>query len=302
MELRHLGYACTNVSIPSTTGRTLRLANLTPERVREVIAENLANVSTILKWNADHGIGFFRVSSDVIPFASHAKFDLDWRAEFADELAHIRAFVADQNMRLSMHPGQYTVLNSPRVEVVTNALAELDYHAAFIEAVDPCAGTVTLHVGGAYGDKRAAIDRFRSHFDRLSPRAQERLILENDDTTYSADEVVDLCQEMAVPMVFDYLHHKCNPPASRSHSDDLALIEQVVATWGGRLPKFHISSLREGTRASHAEIVTVEDFDEFMRLMHRVDGDGFDLMLEAKRKDKAVLWLQSHARRVQRRP
>ena len=118
MKLRHLGYACTNVTLGCTTGRTLRLANLTEERAAAVIAENLATLQNVLSWNVSQDIRFFRVSSAVVPLASHEAFPVDWQMLFAPELAEIRRFVMDNGVRLSMHPGQYTVLNAPRPEVV----------------------------------------------------------------------------------------------------------------------------------------------------------------------------------------
>ena len=120
-------------------------------------------------------------------------------------------FVEANNLRLSMHPGQYTILNAQRPEVVAAAVRELEYHAAFLAATDPRSGTMTLHVGGAYGDKAAALARFAANFPRLSLEAQSRLTLENDDRTFSAGEVLGLCETLGTPMIFDFLHHKLNP-------------------------------------------------------------------------------------------
>ena len=128
MKLRYLGYAAQNLGLKRTTNRTLRLANL-DERVAGVIEQNLADLRAILEWNLSHGIRFFRVGSSIIPFGSHPNFPLDWETRFADTLEDLRRFIAENNLRLAMHPGQYTVLNSPNEAIVTRALAELDYHA-----------------------------------------------------------------------------------------------------------------------------------------------------------------------------
>ena len=155
MKLRYLGYPCTNVTLNLTTGRTLRLANLKEPRLSEVVRENLSALLTALRWNVARDIHFFRVASSVVPLASHEAFPTDWQTVFEDELAQIRTFVGANDLRLSMHPGQYTILNAQRPEVVAAAVRELDYHAAFLAATDPQSGTITLHVGGAYGDKAA---------------------------------------------------------------------------------------------------------------------------------------------------
>lgn len=137
MQLRHLGYACINLTLKRTTGRTLRLANLQAERVGEVIENNLNDLQAILEWNFRHGIRFFRIGSSIIPFGSHPEFPLDWQDRFSATLATIREAVARHGLRLSMHPGQYTVLNSNNLLVVERAVAELEYHAALLRCVDP---------------------------------------------------------------------------------------------------------------------------------------------------------------------
>ncbi len=291
MKLRHLGYACTNVTLGCTTGRTLRLANLTEERAAAVIQENLATLQNVLRWNVSQGIRFFRVSSAVVPLASHEAFPLEWRALFAAELAEIRQVVADNGVRLSMHPGQYTVLNAPRPEVVRAAVRELEYHADFLDAVDPAQGTMTLHVGGAYGDKPASLARFAEAFRLLSPNAQARLTLENDDRTFTAGEVLGLCERLGVPMIFDFFHHKLNPTHAAWDTHLLPLLERVVATWGERVPKLHLSSPRDFTTA-HADYVEAIDFAQAVDALATFGGNKpYDLMLEAKLKEVALLEL-----------
>ena len=291
MNLRYLGYACTNVTLSCTTGRTLRLANLSEARAAEVIAENLQTLMDVLRWNISQGIYFFRIASSVVPLASHEAFTLDWRTHFAAELAEIRTFVDDNNLRLSMHPGQYTVLNAPRPEVVQKAVRELEYHADFLDAVDPAQGTMTLHVGGAYGDKAASLGRFAENFTRLSPNAQKRLTLENDDRTYTAGEVLKLCEKLGVPMIFDFWHHKLNPTAETWDAELDALLPHIVDTWGERVPKFHLSSAR-GLGTAHADLIEPVDFGQVEHFLGSFGGDKpYDLMLEAKLKEVALLQL-----------
>ncbi len=291
MKLRHLGYPCTNVMLNLTTGRTLRLANLKEPWLSEVVRENLSTLLVALRWNVERDIYFFRVASSVIPLASHEAFPTDWRSAFAEELAQIHAFVEANDLRLSMHPGQYTILNAQRPEVVAAAVRELDYHAAFLAATDPQSGTITLHVGGAYGDKAAALARFAENFPRLSLEAQSRLTLENDDRTFTAGEVLGLCETLNVPVVFDFFHHKLNPTLETWDAELVPLLERVVKTWGSRIPKLHLSSPRDFTTA-HADLVEAEDFAQAVDALAQVGGDApYDLMLEAKLKDVALLRL-----------
>jgi UV-endonuclease UvdE len=122
-----VGYACVNTQLPSSA-RTLRLARLTPERLRELIASNLNGLETILRWNAAHGIEVFRLTSNLIPLGSHPANELAWWEEFAGRLGEIGALARAEGMRLSTHPGQYTVLSSAVPRVVAAAVAELEYH------------------------------------------------------------------------------------------------------------------------------------------------------------------------------
>lgn len=290
MKLRSFGYVGQNLTTGRTTGRTLRLANLSPERVAEVIGANLAGLAAILEWNLEREIRFFRIGSSVIPFASHPGFELDWQERFRDELSTIREFAERHEVRLSMHPGQYTVLNSAREQVVENSLRELEYHARFLESVAPDVGTVTLHLGGAYGDKEEALRRFVDNFARLSPSAQQRLTLENDDTSYDIDEVLLLCGMLDRPAVFDFFHHRCLHRRPHWRDDLPTLLESVISSWRGSRPKFHLSSPREEGRTAHADYVSRDDLLETLAVLQRQGGDGtFDLMLEAKQKDRAVL-------------
>lgn len=290
MKLRYLGYAGQNLTLNRTTGRTLRLANLTAERVREVIDTNLDALEAILEWNLEHDIRFFRMGSSIIPFASHLAFPLDWEAEFSSRLAAIREYVQAHGLRLSMHPGQYTVLNSPDEQIVRRAVQELEYHARFLQAVAPDRGTMTLHVGGAYGDKEAALKRFAANVEQLSPTARKRLTLENDDKLFTIHEVLGLCEGLELPAVFDFFHHQCNHAGEDWRGDLLPLLVRVVDTWRGKAPKFHLSSPKEAGKSAHADYVAEGDLEEVKTIMEGVDGEeAFDLVLEAKMKDKAVL-------------
>src|SRR5215207_6941782 len=126
-----VGYACVNTRLP-TSARTLRLARVTPERLRELTAANLDALETILRWNIAHGIQVFRLTSNLIPFASHPVNELRWWEELHDRFAALGELVQEHELRLSTHPGPFTVLSSGRLEVVAAAVAELEYHARML--------------------------------------------------------------------------------------------------------------------------------------------------------------------------
>lgn len=294
MRLRHLGYACLNKTL-GTRARTVRLAHLRTERVIGPIAQNLDDVLAALEWNVAHGIRFFRASSDLIPFASHPGFPFDWAEAFAWKFDAIRRLVKAEGLRVTIHPGQYTVLNALREEVVVAAVAELEYHARLIALLDPRQGTMTLHVGGAYGDKAAAMDRFVQNLEWLSDEARSRLAVENDDTTFTLAETVALGERTGLPVIVDLFHHRCNPSGATWDEGLVPLLERAVATWGRRVPKLHLSSQKPGTTTSHADYLLMDDVQALLDLMAQVGGDApYDLMLEAKMKECALLEVQRY--------
>ena len=296
MRLRHLGYACLNTTL-GTKSRTVRLANLRTETVIPVVARNLDDVLASLRWNVAHGIRFFRVSSDLIPFGPLAAFPFDWAEAFDWKFREIRALVKAEGLRVTSHPGQYTVLNSPREKVVRDSVDELEHQARVLRLMDP-RGTMTLHVGGAYGDKPSALAAFERTLPRLSDEVRSRLVLENDDTTFTLAEVVGLAERTGLAVVVDLFHHVLNPGTGPAHpsgetwdADLLDLLGRAMATWGARAPKLHLSSHRPGTRTGHADFLDMDDVQTLTDVMAQVGAPEapYDVMLEAKKKELAVL-------------
>jgi len=286
MKLRYLGYACINVSLDKTTNKTFRLSSLTKEKYLETVRYNLKSLEEVIKWNAEHEIFFFFIGSEIIPFASHNEFSFDWENDFKNEFTVLGKLGRKYNMRFSMHPGQYSVLNSPDEKVVENAVRDIEYHSEILELISPETGRIVLHVGGVYGDKTAAKKRFIENLSKLSKKAQSMLILENDDRSYNISDVLEICRKIKIPAVFDILHHDCNPA-----EDDLkALLNKVVETWGDSVPKFHISSRKGEKGCPHTDYIEPQDFIRFKKLLDSVPIEKeYDIMIEAKMKDKAVL-------------
>lgn len=284
-----LGYACINTTLPSTN-KTCRVANATPDRVIELARQNLIALAEILRWNDAKGIRLFRVSSDIIPLASHPAVTAPWREILRLELEQAGRLARQYGVRLSMHPGQYTVLNSPRPEVVEASLAELEYHARFLTALgmDHTAKLV-LHLGGVYGDKLSAMARFAENFARLSEDARRRLVLENDERSYTVNDALTLSARIGAPVVFDVFHHRYNP--SLEGLPLRAIIDRAAETWGSAdgPPKLHYSDPWPGKPpGSHSQSVDVDAFGAFLA---QIRDRNIDVMLEVKDKEQSVLAL-----------
>jgi UV DNA damage endonuclease len=287
MNTIRIGYACVNTLLPSS-GKTMRLSNASPERILELGRSNLLALNEILRWNIEHNIHLFRICSGIIPFGSHPVNQVAWWKLLAPELELVGQTVRAGQLRVSMHPGQYTVLNSPRAEVVENSLAELDYHARFLHAIGTDAShKIILHGGGVYGDKSASMERFVRNFIRLPQAVRRRLVLENDETSYSLADVLDIAASAKIPVVFDVFHHIWNP--SFEEEPLVKQIERASKTWlaaDGR-QKLHYSDQWHGKPAgSHAASIDIAAFSQFYHHIRTLD---LDIMLEVKDKEQSVL-------------
>jgi UV DNA damage endonuclease len=281
-----VGYACVNTQLPSAS-RTLRLANVSDERLRDLVAANLDALETILRWNLEHDIRVFRLSSETVPFGSHAANTLRWWEELAGRFAELGALMREGAMSISTHPGQFTVLGSPEERFVAASVAELDYHARLLEAFGlDGSQKVVVHAGGVYGDASAAAERFASAFARLSPAARARLVLENDER-WSLADILPLARRIGVPVVFDVFHHELRPSLPELGVREAVLL--AAETWGpgdGR-QEVHFSTQEPGRRAgAHSETI---DLDAFARFADEVGDLELDCVLEVKDKERSAL-------------
>jgi UV DNA damage endonuclease len=284
-----IGYACVNTALPSA-GRTIRLANATPERLREVTAANLAALEAILKWNVAHGIEIFRVSSDTIPFGSHPANVLDWRDEFASELRRLGALMRRHAMAISTHPGQFTVLGSPNPQALAASVAELEYHDALFAGFGLDAShKIVIHVGGAYGDRPAAVRRFSATVERLSPGVRSRLTIENDER-WSLAEVLEIGRALKLPVVFDAFHHELQPSLPQLSVREAILLAGETWPQNDARQEIHFSTQQPGKRpGAHSERLDLGAFERFAATTHDLE---VDCIVEVKDKERSALAAQ----------
>ena len=292
--LRRLGYACLSLSVEDSSPRGTILRNATPERLRALTAVNLAGLKRVLEFNVKSGIRMFRLSSNIVPFGSHPVNTIRWWDELNDPLAEIGTLIRSSGMRVSMHPGQYTVLSSPDQHIVAAARADLVCHARLLDALGlDRRHKIVIHVGGAYSDKAAALDRWSAAVVRLPHHVRARLALENDERLFGVEDVLTASAASGVPVVLDVLHHRvyAGPHADETLPD---LLRQAACSWqlaDDGLPKIHYSTQATGLRpGAHAEYVEPDEFARFLSLAP--DEVDFDCMLEAKAKDLALFRLR----------
>ena len=201
-----IGYACTLANPIYGRMKTCRMKDVNEERLQELIAHNLDVLKQMMRYNARNKIQLFRISSDLIPFGSSEVNPLSWWELFQEQLEEIGDFAKKNQIRLSMHPGQYTVLNSPDEQVVQRAVEDLMYHCRVLDAMKlDASNKIILHIGGVYNNREQAIQRFERNYLRLPEQVKRRLVIENDDRSYSADEVLQLAKQLKIPMILAML-------------------------------------------------------------------------------------------------
>ena len=270
---------------------------------------SLEHLEAILAYLDDTEIRFYRMATALAPYASHPELTRfrDQPQRFAEQLAAVGARARALGVRLTTHPGQYTVLNSEDAEVQRLAALELEVQAELMDAMGlGPESVVNIHVGGVAGGVDAGLDRFERGFALLSEAARRRLVIENDDRTYALRDLLRLSERIGRPVVWDILHHHCNDP---ERIPDREALELALATWPeGVTPKIHFSSpktaLEEKKRKvgrrvertlvlpqlrAHADMIDPIAFEAFLT---EADGLHFDVMLEAKGKDLALLRLR----------
>lgn len=283
-----IGYACTLANPIYGKMQTCRIKDVTEERLCEVIEHNLEVLKGMIQYNCDNHIFLFRISSDVIPFGSSDVNQIKWWDKYENQLVEIGRIAMEHHIRLSMHPGQYTVLNSPSNQVVQNAIADLEYHCRFLDSMKvDSTNKIVLHIGGVYQDREEAIKRFEKQYCQLSEKIKRRLVIENDDRSYSAGEVLGIAKKLEIPMIFDVFHHEVL--ASKEEWSLDQWIKEVCLTWAKEdgVPKIHYSQQAEGKRpGAHSETI---DFLRFIDFCEEVKENQVDMMLEVKDKNISAL-------------
>lgn len=281
-----VGYPCLNRSIGCTTSRTFRLASYSREKFRSVFSENLVCLEKTLRYNKDKGFLFFRISSDLVPFASHPVLDVSWEKENKNKLKGLGTFIRRSDFRISMHPDQFIVLNSEKIDVVKRSVKELEYHAQlFSELGCGSDAKIQLHVGGVYGQKEKAKARFCRVYEKLAPLVKKHLVIENDERSYSLADCLDINRRTGIPVLFDSFHHEC---LNEGEPLKEALI-RASGTWEEKdgLLMVDFSHQKKGfRRGSHAESLEKDVFTKFLDEALDIDCD---IMLEIKDKEKSAL-------------
>ncbi|EFC41991.1 predicted protein [Naegleria gruberi] len=300
-----IGYVGMNRALKLTTSNTTRLNNVSPKKIKEKLLVNIDHLKKMLKWNVQKNLLFFRIGSEFVPFASHEKVrdeefkqEFNWIEECEDDLKEIGKFVKENNIRISMHPDQFVLINSPDMEIFNRSYEELNYHAQLMNTMGlDTTHKFQIHLGGKYDDKRKSMQRFVDRYkNNLNDAIRARCVLENDDRIYSLEDVYWIHQQCGIPILFDTLHHEC----LNSNGDSLEVaFKKAASTWDpvkDGVPLIDYSDQEPGARiGNHRKSIELKHFKKVIcdKLMKCKNDDGefieFDVMLEIKDKDASAI-------------
>ncbi len=298
--MKNFGYACINMELSTlpkskrvTTNRSM-IRRTFDEKGKDYAGElalaNIRDLLTILKWNKENDINFFRISSNIFPWAS--EYNIEELKQFEKiKLAASMAgdFAKSNSMRLTSHPGPFNKLCSPKENVVKNTITDLSIHGILFDLMglerSPY-NKINIHVGAAYDCKKTALNTFCRNFDKLPDSVKSRLTVENDDrpSLYSTHELYDgIFKTIQIPIVFDYHHHKFR---NDGESEEDALLF-ASDTWGGIKQVVHYS---ESKRDEVGDSKIKENaHSDYIYNFFSDYGLDLDVMIEAKAKEKALL-------------
>ena len=291
MKVR-LGYVALSKALDDiTTSSTITYTNYinknyNTSKLLEITKNNLDSLYEIIKYNVKNNFHFYRLTSKLVPLATHDKVDFDYITPLLDEYKKIGKLINDNNIRVDTHPDQYAVLNSMDSKIVKNTVEILEYHYKIMDAIGIKDKIIILHVGSSACGKKASITRFINNFNKLPDHIKKCIAVENDDKVYNIKDVLELCHKINVPMVLDYHHFICN----NEKEDINDYLKEIIDTWCEKLPKMHFSSPKSKLKKefrSHSDYINKECFIKFINILKKQDKD-IDIMLEAKAKDDAV--------------
>jgi UV DNA damage endonuclease len=291
-----LGYACINMHLDEAGIKCNRgmirktFDSRGIEYASNLALQNLRDLAKVVDWNSKNGFFVYRMSSCLFPWMSEYEIsEMPNFEEIREACLEVGDIAKKAGQRLSFHPGQFNILSSPSDKVVRNTAKDLNQHAEIMDLMGLPATfqyPINIHVGGAYGDKPLAMQRFVDNFNKyLSGSTKKRLVVENDDkaSMFSVSDLYWIWTKTDTPITFDYHHHRF---CDGGLNEEEALL-MATSTWPeGIRPMTHYSSCRktfeDGSQKAqaHADFI-YEEIKDY--------GLEIDIEIESKAKERAVI-------------
>lgn len=291
----NLGYACINMTLAEdgvTTNRSMIKRTFQSKGIEyasELALQNVRDLIKIIKWNHQHDIHFFRITSNLFPWASEYELsELPNYAEISSLLRKAGSLAEMYGQRITAHPGPFNVLVSPNDRVVKNTIKDLTIHGEIFDLMGLSQthyNKINIHCNGVYGDKISAMDRFCKNFELLPKSVKSRLTIENDDkaSMYSVKDLMYIHNKIGIPIVFDYHHHRFNDGGLTEQQ----ALELAASTWGDIKPIVHYSE----SKALHEsnDKIKPQAHSDYISDIINTYGNDVDIMLEVKAKELCLI-------------
>lgn len=271
------------------------------EYAQSVAKSNVADLLRMVIWSNDHGIKVMRISSELVPHGNNVllidKFGQKGKDYISLEflrpyLEAVGKIANSENIRITFHPGQFVQMASPDKKAFENSIRELVMHTQFLDMMGMDQNSVIVfHIGGTYCDKPNTVKRFIDNFKKLPSKVRARVVLENDEKCYDAEDVLEICEAVNAPMVFDYFHYICykkyHKDATQASID--SMMPRILKTWTKKniRPKFHLSEQMEGKQVGSHSVFIKNIPDKLLEVPSKYNID-VDIMIEAKGKEIAL--------------
>ena len=290
MKVR-LGYACISKTLDITTSKTYTYTKYKEtkdnKKLEEIIEQNLHNLIETLKYNIKNNIHFYRLSSNIIPLATHKEVNINYLDKYKKYYKTISNLINKNNLRVDLHASPYCILNSTKKEVIENTMASLKYYYNLLNIMNIKNKLVILHIGSNEFGKKNSLTRFINNFKLLPKHIQDIIAIENDDKTFTIDDCLSIREKINIKIVLDYHHFLCNN--TNNNIEDY--LKEIFNTWENITPKIHFSSPKNKKEyRAHNDYIEVESFIKFIDICQKYNKD-IDIMLEAKEKDEALFRL-----------
>lgn len=223
------------------------------EKLWDLMKSNIESVFQLVNkvGTLDERLRMVRIGSDVLPVYTHADWSSFWRqpdvVAYAERaFAKVGLLARERGVRLSFHPGQFTVLASDSPEIVSRSIEEFEYHADMARWMGYGKSfqdfKINVHISGRQGP-----DGIRSAYRRLSPEARNCITIENEENAWGLEDVLSIAD--VVPIVLDVHHHWCREGEYIQATDER--VRRVLDSWRGVRPTMHYSVSREDWLTGH---------------------------------------------------
>lgn len=286
-----LGYVAISKALDITSSGTITYTNYLKEenkneKLDKIIKSNLENLEKILNYNTKNNIHFYRLTSKLIPLATHKDVSFEYINKYKDYYNKISEIINKNNMRVDVHADEFCVLNSINENVVLNSIKILNNLKISMDMFN-VPYNIIIHIGSKANGVKESIKRFKNNFNLLNEDLKEKLIIENDDKNFNVYQTLKLCEDLNIPMCLDIHHHYCN----KCTKNIAFYLPRILNTFKNNIPKMHYSSPKSKKEfRTHNEYINSEEFILFVNLLKEYNKD-VDIMLEAKGKDLALVKL-----------